>query len=230
MNASSVCCVIWRPGSSSKNTEEDVCIAIPASLKTNPQDLPFTLVYLFENEETRARLACETGIERGHPAAPQMIAVGAEDEAWPIRDLLNTKSPVLVEHLTERFGSMPTGAWDRPPTRAMLVPITGQGQDRPAGVFITALNPYRQLTPGYTGFIYLVAGQIAAGIANARAYEGERRRAEGLAALDRAKTTFFSNVSHEFRTPLTLMLGPTEDALAKPEKILRGTGTGNCPS
>jgi PAS domain S-box-containing protein len=209
-------------GLSSKNTEEDVCIAIPASLKTNPQDLPFTLVYLFENEETRARLACETGIERGHPAAPQRIEVGAEDEVWPIRDLLNTKSPVLVEHVTERFGSMPTGAWDRPPTRAMLVPITGQGQDRPAGVFITALNPYRQLTPGYTGFIYLVAGQIAAGIANARAYEGERRRAEGLAALDRAKTTFFSNVSHEFRTPLTLMLGPTEDALAKPEKILRG--------
>jgi PAS domain S-box-containing protein len=209
-------------GLSSKITEEEVCTAIPVSLQTNPQDLPFALVYLFENEETRARLACETGIERGHPAAPRMIEVGAKDEVWPIRDLLGTKGPVFVEHLTERFGSMPTAAWDRPPTRAMLVPITGQGQDRPAGVFITALNPYRQLNAGYSGFIDLVAGQIAAGIANARAYESERQRAEGLAALDRAKTTFFSNVSHEFRTPLTLMLGPTEDALAKPEKTLRG--------
>src|SRR6185436_8921522 len=48
----------------------------------------------------------------------------------------------------------------------------------------------------------------------------ERRRVEALAALDRAKTTFFSNVSHEFRTPLTLMIGPLQDLLAHVDDLL----------
>jgi signal transduction histidine kinase len=50
-------------------------------------------------------------------------------------------------------------------------------------------------------------------VINARAYEEERKRAEKLAELDRAKTTLFSNVSHEFRTPLILMLSPLKELL-----------------
>src|SRR5262249_41660674 len=89
------------------------------------------------------------------------------------------------------------------------------GQTRPSAALIVGLNPYRPLDDRYRTFLTLFVGQIAAGLANARVWEEERRRAEALAAIDRAKTAFFSNVSHEFRTPLPLMLGPTEDALAR---------------
>jgi|GEM_PF-4077462 len=50
--------------------------------------------------------------------------------------------------------------------------------------------------------------------------EEERNQNAILSELDRAKTEFFSNVSHEFRTPLALILGPLEDMLHNGEQNL----------
>lgn len=200
-------------------TFDQACTLSAECLAANPRDLPFALIYLVDADKTRVILAGTCGIERGHPAVPETVALD-EESVWPFAEVIRSHKIRRID-LGAAFGTLPKGAWPQPPQQAVAVPIAPSGQTGRAGVLIAGLNPYRLYDDGYRGFFDLVAAQLAASIANAQAYEEERRRAEALAELDRAKTTFFSNVSHELRTPLTLMLGPLDDILGKPGDAVR---------
>ena len=209
-----------------ERTTDAACASAFSTLSKNVDDIPFALLYLIDRDAKNAFLEQGCGVtDGGSSVSPGRIALEGSSPG--------ALSQAIAEVATGgQSGSLPLGI-----SRACQRVRTGNQFLRPWYCLLFHTNkkqwgcwlPESVRQGGWTRntahFLNWFPVRSRPVLRTRDLTKKSANVAESLAELDRAKTAFFSNVSHEFRTPLTLMLGPLDDLLSDAGNALPSEAT-----
>ncbi len=200
----------------------EVCHRTIQVLNENAADVALAAIYLMSEPAGHATLIASCGSDQRARLVTSVPLVDAPPGLpTALSRLLGPKYPLTYERLDWSGEPRNTQRAGASVESLTVFPIKATTHQTPAaGLLVIQTSAHRPFDSGYRDFLETITRQLGGQIAEASAYQGERRRAEEMSELDAAKTAFFTNVSHELRTPVSLILGPIADALADGEAPL----------
>ena len=111
-------------------------------------DLPFTILYLLRDGEVVQTVTAAS------------MSTLANPENWPLAQVLDSQTPVLIEDLRERFGDRILAPWPEPLTQAYVLPVRLAGSAVQA-VLVFGLSPRLPFDHSYQTFFQLIGARVA---------------------------------------------------------------------
>jgi signal transduction histidine kinase/DNA-binding response OmpR family regulator len=199
---------------------DSTCRAAVEVIGKTRESVPFLAVFLQDHPAQGPRRVAGYGFDETAAASSELVE--SAPTSGPVIEVMEHGGTALVSGLRERhpgvFAPGPLGPLA--PDQAFVLPVVLLGTRKPIGVLVIGVNPYWRPDEAYTAFAAMAARQLGVMITDAVSYQNERKRQQALAELDRARTEFFQNVSHELRAPLTMLLTPLQDILVEPGVVL----------